>query len=230
MSRVTQGLLHNKGNCWENSLCTSTVHRNPLKTKPSYERCFIASLHIIFWQYNCKCSTDSPVYRGLLNLRNVKFKVCKSVHHRTIQINHQPDATIFQFIMLTFIYSSTCFGRSLAHYQELNDCSSSLWFYLRIVVIAVLCSWSGWLFNRPDHEHNTAITSIAHSIICTRLFRGKMHSDWFNGIEILPGRWQHGEKVGYCYPRGLENTLCKWDIYVPLVTEGSKGIVRQNLK
>jgi hypothetical protein len=30
-----------------------------------------------------------------------KFKVCKSVHHRTIQINHQPDATIFQFIILT---------------------------------------------------------------------------------------------------------------------------------
>jgi hypothetical protein len=28
-----------------------------------------------------------------------------------IQINHQPDATIFQFIILTFIYSSTCFGR-----------------------------------------------------------------------------------------------------------------------
>ena len=28
----------------------------------------------------------------------------------TIQINHQPDATIFQFIILTFIYSSTCFG------------------------------------------------------------------------------------------------------------------------
>jgi len=27
--------------------------------------------------------------------------------------------------------------------------------------------------------------SIAHCIICTRLFRGKMHSDWFNGIEIL---------------------------------------------
>jgi len=24
-----------------------------------------------------------------------KFEVCKSVHHRTIQINHQPDATIF---------------------------------------------------------------------------------------------------------------------------------------
>jgi len=38
----------------------------------------------------------------------------------------------------------------------------------------------------------------AASIICTRLFREKMHSDWFNGIETLQGRWQHGEKVGYC--------------------------------
>jgi hypothetical protein len=47
-----------------------------------------------------------------------------------------------------------------------------------------------------------------------------MHTDWFNGIEILRGRWQHGEKVGYCYPSGLEKTLCKWDIYVPLVTKG----------
>jgi len=56
--------------------------------------------------------------------------VCKSVHHCTIQINHQPDATIFQFIILTFVYSSTCFGRFPAHHQDLNDCSGSLWFYL----------------------------------------------------------------------------------------------------
>jgi len=48
------------------------------------------------------------------------------------------------------------------------------------------------------------LCSIAHSIICTWLFHGEMHSDWFNGIEILQGRWQHGEKVGYCYPSGLE--------------------------
>jgi len=26
--------------------------------------------------------------------------------------------------------------------------------------------------------------------------------------------------VGYCYPSGLEKTLFKWDIYVPLVKEG----------
>jgi hypothetical protein len=44
----------------------------------------------------------------------------------------------FQFIILTFIYSSTCFWRPHTHHQELNNCSSNLWFYLRIVVIAVL--------------------------------------------------------------------------------------------
>jgi hypothetical protein len=54
-----------------------------------------------------------------------------------IEINHQPDATIFQFIILTFIYSSTCFGRFPAHHQELDDCSGSLWVYLLIVVTVV---------------------------------------------------------------------------------------------
>jgi hypothetical protein len=51
-----------------------------------------------------------------------------------------------------------------------------------------------------------------------------MHSDRFNEIEILQGRWQHGEKVGYCYASGLEKTLCKWDIHVPLVTKGLKTL------
>ena len=51
------------------------------------------------------------------------FNVCKSVHHRTVQINRQPYATLFQFIILTFIYSSTCFVRFPARHQELNDCS-----------------------------------------------------------------------------------------------------------
>jgi hypothetical protein len=68
----------------------------------------------------------------------------------------------------------------------------------------------------------SAACSIAHSIICTRLFRGKMHSDWFNKIEILQGRWQHGEKVRYRNPSRLEKTLCKWDLHVPLVTKGLK--------
>ena len=56
-----------------------------------------------------KCNILHNVYH------NIKFKVCKSVHHRTIQINHQQDTTIFQFIILTFVYSSTCFGCFSAH-------------------------------------------------------------------------------------------------------------------
>ena len=90
------------------------------------------------------------------------------MHHRTIQINHQPDAAIFLFIILTFIYSSTCFGRFPAHHQELNDCSGSLLFYLRIVVTVVLCSWSGRPAGRPDHEHSTySFRNTVHTFVQT---------------------------------------------------------------
>jgi hypothetical protein len=64
---------------------------------------------------------------------------------------------------------------------------------------------------------------IAHSVICTLLFRRKIHYDWFNGIDILQSKWQHGEKLGYSYPNRLEKTLCKWGMYVPLVTKGLIG-------
>jgi len=43
------------------------------------------------------------------------------VHHRTIQINQQPDATIFQFITLMFVDSSTCFGRFPARPPTQHD-------------------------------------------------------------------------------------------------------------
>ena len=45
---------------------------------------------------------------------------------------------LLKFIYLTFMYSSTCFGRPHAHHQKLNNCSSSLWFYAWSVVVAVL--------------------------------------------------------------------------------------------
>jgi hypothetical protein len=103
------------------------------------------------------------------------FKVCNSVHHRTIQINHQPDATVFQFIILTFIYSSPCFGRLPAHHQKLIDCSGSLWFYLRIVVIVVLCSWSGRP-TRPrtqyDCHHDTKVKAEAATAVIELLMMG----------------------------------------------------------
>jgi len=61
--------------------------------------------------------------------RNYIFWVCKTVHNTTIQINHQLEATIYPVYYLRFMYRSTCFGRPHAHHQELNNCSSSLWFY-----------------------------------------------------------------------------------------------------
>jgi len=51
------------------------------------------------------------------------------VHHRTIQINHQPDATVFQFIILTFVYSSTWFGNFPAHYQEPSGPQFLFWIH-----------------------------------------------------------------------------------------------------
>jgi len=62
------------------------------------------------------------------------------------------DATISPVYYLTFIYSSTCFGLPHAHHQELNKYSSSLWFYRRSLVIAVLLVVIGPVDNRPDHD------------------------------------------------------------------------------
>jgi len=80
-----------------------------------------------------------------------KSKVCKSVHHHTIQINHQLDATISQVYYLTFMYISTRFGRHRAHHQELKNCSSSLWFYRWSVVVAVLLVVVGPVGHVPTH-------------------------------------------------------------------------------
>jgi hypothetical protein len=94
------------------------------------------------------------------------------VHHRTIEINHQPDAKIFQFIILTFVYSSTCFGRFPAHNQELNDCSGSLCFYLRVVVTVVLCSWSARPRTQNDYHHDTKVKPEADTAVIEVLMMG----------------------------------------------------------
>ena len=101
---------------------------------------------------------DWPHHKCLLKDSALQLLSWQTTELGTIQINHQPFATIFQFIILTFIYSSTCFGRFPALHQELSDCSGSLWFYLRIVMTVVLCSWSGRL--RPNREHSMTVTTI----------------------------------------------------------------------
>jgi hypothetical protein len=99
------------------------------------------------------------------------------MHHSTIQINHQLNATVFQFIILAFIYSSTCFGRFPARHQALNDCSGSLWFYLCIVVIAVLCSWLGrpaWPRTQHSYHHNTKVKPEAATAVIELLMTGRI--------------------------------------------------------
>jgi hypothetical protein len=50
------------------------------------------------------------------------------------------------------MYRSTYFGRPHPHHQELNNCSSSLWFYRWNVVVAVLLVVVLSIDNRPDHD------------------------------------------------------------------------------
>jgi hypothetical protein len=50
------------------------------------------------------------------------------------------------------MYSSTCFGGPHAHHQELNNYSSSLWFYRWSVVVVVMLVVVGSVDNRPDHD------------------------------------------------------------------------------
>jgi len=81
--------------------------------------------------------TNNDFHHPHYIIRYLKFaNSCISIRFK--QIN-QPDAIISQVYYLTFtrMYSSTCFGRPHAHHQELNNCSSSLWFYHWSVVVVV---------------------------------------------------------------------------------------------
>jgi len=72
--------------------------------------------------------------------------------------------------------SSTCYGHFPAHHRELNDCSGTLWFYLRIMLIAVLCSWSGWPARpRSQHDchHNMKVKPEAATAVIELLMMGR---------------------------------------------------------
>ena len=74
----------------------------------------------------------------ILHVSRVRVKVRKSLHHHAIQISQPTRCNDFSSLFLDVYYGSTCFGRPHAHHQELNICSSSLWFYSWSVEVAVL--------------------------------------------------------------------------------------------
>ena len=51
-------------------------------------------------------------------------------------------------------------GVLTAHHQELNNCSSSLWFYRWSVVVAVLLVVVGLVITGPTTTNSTAITTL----------------------------------------------------------------------
>jgi hypothetical protein len=71
---------------------------------------------------------------------------------------NQLDATISPVYYLTFADSSTSFGSPHAHHPELNNCSSSLWFYCWSVVIAKLLVVVGP--TGPTTTNSSAITTL----------------------------------------------------------------------
>jgi hypothetical protein len=87
------------------------------------------------------------IQNAILNLAN--FQSGNKAHNSNKSTNQMQQ--FLQFIILTFIYSSTCFGRPHTHHQELNNCSSSLWFYRWSVVVTVLLVVVGPA-GQPDHD------------------------------------------------------------------------------
>jgi hypothetical protein len=76
---------------------------------------------------------NRPVF--VMGLNCVLFEVNSDF---LIQINHQLDSTVSPVYFPDVYLQLNMFRASNAHHQELNKGSSSIWFYLRIVVIAVL--------------------------------------------------------------------------------------------
>ena len=120
-----------------------------------------------------------------------------------------------------------------AHHQELNDCSGSLWFYLRIVVIVVLCSWSG---RQHDYHYDTKLKLEAATAIIELLMMGEKTPEtcWavnkrqdnklknccirlviYLNVKI---RCQKLNRRGHSYGSGTALQAGKWRVRFPMVS------------
>jgi hypothetical protein len=97
-----------------------------------------------------------------------------------------------QFIRIyysTFIWRSTCFERHTAHHQELKNCTSSPWFYIRLRLLDVeldadriyysMFIWSSTCFERhtAHHQELKNCTSSPWFYIRVRLLDVELDAD-----------------------------------------------------
>jgi hypothetical protein len=70
------------------------------------------------------------------------------------------------------MYSLTCFGHPSTHHQELNNCSSSLWFYRWSVEVAVLLSQPARPRTQHNCHHDTKVKPEASTAVIEFLMMG----------------------------------------------------------
>jgi hypothetical protein len=174
LSSVWNGMTSSPSRCADSANCLHWYGRCAFCNVPIgfVPTCTIMKFCVLRKMVNCMNRPISK-YRFFKNYPtscslffNRKLKCVASIK-RNIHIHIQQDATLhslnksptrcnnFPVYYPDVYYRSTRFGRFPTHYQELNDCKSSLWFYLRIVLIVVL-----FFRGRAHHEHITAINTI----------------------------------------------------------------------
>jgi len=90
--------------------------------------------------------------------RGLQKRMCLQNVYIILQINQPTRCNNFSSLLLDVYVQLSIFRASSHHHQELNDCSSSLWFYLWSVVIAVLLVVVGP--TGPTTTNSTAVTTL----------------------------------------------------------------------
>jgi hypothetical protein len=94
------------------------------------------------------------------------------MHHRTIQINHQPEATIFRFIILTFFTAQHVSGAFPPIIRSSMTAVAASGFTVRTLVVAALLVVVGLAGRQHDCHHDTKVKPEAATAVIELLMMG----------------------------------------------------------